>query len=95
MDRERWAELKPVFADAVRRRTLAEWEASLGGTDACYAPVLRPVDAWEHPHNRARSTFVEHGGVRQPAPAPRFSRTPASLGHLPAHAGEAHGRGAH
>jgi alpha-methylacyl-CoA racemase len=81
MDRERWAELKPVFADAVRRRTLAEWEASLGGTDACYAPVLRPVD--------------EHGGVRQPAPAPRFSRTPASLGHLPAHAGEAHGRGAH
>jgi alpha-methylacyl-CoA racemase len=88
MDRGHWEELKPVFAEAVRRRTLAEWEEALGGTDACYAPVLKPVDAWEHPHNRARSTFVEHGGVRQPAPAPRFSRTPASLGRLPAHAGE-------
>jgi alpha-methylacyl-CoA racemase len=88
MDRASWAALKPVFAEAVRRRTLAEWEDLLGGTDACFAPLLHPIDAWEHPHNRARGTFVEAGGVRQPAPAPRFSRTPASLGQPPAHAGE-------
>jgi alpha-methylacyl-CoA racemase len=88
MERDRWDELKPVFATAIRRRTLAEWDEALGGTDACFAPVLSPVDAWRHPHNDARSVFVEHGEVRQPAPAPRFSRTPASLGRLPAHAGE-------
>jgi alpha-methylacyl-CoA racemase len=88
LDRSSWAALKPVVARAVRSRTLAEWEERLGGTDACFAPVLTPSDAWRHPHNRARATFVEHAGVRQPAPAPRLSRTPARLGRGPAHPGE-------
>jgi alpha-methylacyl-CoA racemase len=88
MDRSTWETLKPVFADAVRRRTRAEWDEALGGTDACYAPVLTPSDAWSHAHNDARSLFVEHGGVRQPAPAPRFSRTPARLDQPAAHPGE-------
>jgi alpha-methylacyl-CoA racemase len=88
MDRRRWAELKPRFARAVRERTLAEWEERLGGTDACFAPVLTPSDAWRHPHNAAREVFIEHAGVRQPRPAPRFSRTPARVGRPPAHPGE-------
>ena len=88
MDRVSWEELKPVFARAVRERTLAEWEERLGGTDACFAPVLTPSDAWRHPHNAARDVFVERFGVRQPAPAPRFSRTPAGVDRAPAHAGE-------
>jgi alpha-methylacyl-CoA racemase len=88
LDRDSWPELSSLVARAVRTRTLAEWEQRLGGTDACFAPVLTPADAWRHPHNRARGTFVEHQGVRQPAPAPRFSRTPAHLGRGPAHPGE-------
>ena len=64
-------------------RTHAEWTEVFEGTDACVAPVLPLTEATEHPHIAARETFVERDGVRQPAPAPRFSRTPASLS-LPA-----------
>ena len=49
------------------------------GTDACFTPVLDLAEAPEHPHNRARGTFVHRDGMAQPAPAPRFSRTPADL----------------
>ena len=56
-------------------RTRAEWCALLEGTDACFAPVLSMAEAPSHPHLAARGTFVEIGGVQQPAPAPRFSRT--------------------
>ena len=58
------------------------------GTDACVAPVLTLTEAPQHPHNQARRTFVEHGGVVQPAPAPRFSRTPNVLGRTPPVPGE-------
>jgi alpha-methylacyl-CoA racemase len=57
-------------------------------TDVCFAPVLRMDEAAEHPHNVARETFVERFGVRQPAPAPRFSRTAADVTQPPAHDGE-------
>jgi alpha-methylacyl-CoA racemase len=75
-DRERWPELRRRLADAFRTRTRAEWTAVFEGSDACVAPVLRPSEATAHPHNRARQTFVPVDGAPQPAPAPRFSRTP-------------------
>ncbi|MFF0312116.1 CaiB/BaiF CoA transferase family protein [Streptosporangium sp. NPDC004379] len=71
-DRARWPELRERLAEAFRSRTRAEWEEVFAGSDACVVPVLDPAEAAEHPHNRARGTFVEVGGVRQPAPAPRL-----------------------
>lgn len=77
-DRARWPELKVRLAAHLETRTRDAWCALLEGTDACVAPVLDMDEAPEHPHNRARGTFIEVGGVVQPAPAPRFSRsTPA------------------
>jgi alpha-methylacyl-CoA racemase len=60
-------------------RTRQEWCELLEHTDACFAPVLSLAEAPEHPHNRARSTFVDVAGVVQPAPAPRFSETPSRI----------------
>jgi alpha-methylacyl-CoA racemase len=77
MDASRWPVLKQRLADLFRTRTRDDWCRLLEGTDACFAPVLDWDEAPEHPHNRARSTYVAPGGVVQPAPAPRFSRTPA------------------
>jgi alpha-methylacyl-CoA racemase len=71
--------LRAQLAAAFRTRTRAEWEAILGGTDACFAPVLSLAEAPEHPHNAARKTFVAVDGVIQPAPAPRFSVTPGAI----------------
>jgi alpha-methylacyl-CoA racemase len=58
------------------------------GTDVCFAPVLTMSEAAVHPHNVERSTFVEIEGARQPAPAPRFSRTTTSVERPPAHPGQ-------
>ena len=58
------------------------------GADACFAPVLSPWEAPEHPHNVARGTFTESFGVTQPSPAPRFGRTPAAIAGPPAAPGE-------
>ena len=77
MDPRRWPMLKLKLADVFRTRTRDEWCEILEGTDACFAPVLDWDEAPLHPHNRARQTFVEAGGFTQPAPAPRFSRTPS------------------
>ncbi|WP_030483735.1 CaiB/BaiF CoA transferase family protein [Nocardioides aequoreus] len=79
-----WPALRELLADTFARRTLAEWTALFDGTDACVAPVLTMSEAPQHPHVAARGTFVDHGGLTQPAPAPRFSRTPASLTRPPA-----------
>src|SRR3546814_11678625 len=78
-DREVWPLLRKAIADAVAGMTRAEVEQRLAGSDACYAPVLSMAEAPEHPQMVARSTFVQVDGVVQPAPAPRFSRTPASV----------------
>ncbi|GAA3158060.1 CaiB/BaiF CoA-transferase family protein [Planomonospora alba] len=75
-DRANWPVLRERLAEAFRSRTRAEWEAVFDGTDACVSPVLEMSEAPEHPHNRARGTFVEVGGVRQPAPAPRLLGVP-------------------
>jgi len=78
MDRSRWPMMKLRLADVFRTRTRDEWCAVLEGTDACFAPVLDFDEAPHHPHNLARGTFVTLQGVLQPAPAPRFSRTPSA-----------------
>jgi alpha-methylacyl-CoA racemase len=57
-------------------------------TDVCFAPVLRMDEAARHPHLVARGTFIEHGGITQPAPAPRFSRTVPVVERPPAHDGQ-------
>ncbi|GAA0229458.1 CaiB/BaiF CoA-transferase family protein [Saccharothrix mutabilis subsp. mutabilis] len=76
-DPAQWPALRARIAEAVATRTRDEWAALAAGTDACLAPVLAPDEAPAHPHNRARGTFVEVGGLTQPGPAPRFDRTPA------------------
>jgi len=87
-DRERWPELRERFAAVIRTRTRDDWEARFASYDACVAPALAPTEAPEHPHNQARATFREIRGVPQPAPAPRFSRTPLGEPAPPEHPGE-------
>ncbi|MFI6507965.1 CaiB/BaiF CoA transferase family protein [Streptosporangium sp. NPDC050855] len=71
-DRSNWPELRERLAEAFGSRTRAEWEAVFDGSDACVSPVLEMGEAPDHPHNKARGTFVEVGGVRQPVPVPRL-----------------------
>ena len=78
-DLDRWGELREVLTARFAERTQAEWAEVFDGTDACVAPVLPFSEAVEHPHLAARGVYVDHDGLRQPAPAPRFSRTGASL----------------
>jgi alpha-methylacyl-CoA racemase len=87
-DEANWPDLKERFAAVFRTKTRDEWCAVLEGTDACFAPVLSFAEAPLHPHNVARDTFVEHCGVVQPAPAPRFGRTPPALSSPPPSPGE-------
>ena len=87
-DREKWPELKQKMADLIATKTRSEWDQLLAGSDVCYAPVLSAYEAVEHPHNVERKTFVEVAGVTQPAPAPRFSRTPGKIERPPAHPGQ-------
>ncbi len=77
MNPMKWGELKERMTALILTRTRDEWCAIMDGTDICFAPVLSLKEAPHHPHNVARATFVEDGGMVQPAPAPRFSATPA------------------
>jgi alpha-methylacyl-CoA racemase len=79
LDPAGWPALRERLTAAFAAKTQAEWMAVFDGSDACVTPVLSMADAPGHPHNVARGTFIEVGGVRQPAPAPRFSRTPAAI----------------
>jgi len=87
-DRAAWPELKERLAQIFKQKTRDEWCALMEGTDVCFAPVLSISEAYAHPHNVARGTFVESGGIRQPAPAPRFSRTSPALDLPPATPGQ-------
>jgi alpha-methylacyl-CoA racemase len=87
-DRARWPGQKEKMAKLFKGRKRAEWCEILEGTDACFAPVLSLADAPLHPHNQARSTFVEVDDVVQPAPAPRFGRTPGAISGKPPANGE-------
>jgi alpha-methylacyl-CoA racemase len=74
-----WAGLKQKLAARFRTKSQAQWCDIMEGTDICFAPVLDLDEAPRHPHNVERNTFIEVDGVTQPAPAPRFSRTPAGM----------------
>lgn len=75
MDPDEWPGYKAELAEVFKSKTRDEWCAIMEGTDVCFAPVLSIFEAPEHPHNKARETFIEIDGVVQPAPSPRFSRT--------------------
>lgn len=78
-DRAGWPTLAKRFAEVFKTRTRDEWCAVFADSDACFAPVLAMKEVGAHPHNAARATFVERDGVMQPAPGPRFSRTPPEI----------------
>jgi alpha-methylacyl-CoA racemase len=79
LDREAWPSLKQKLAGIFKSKTRDEWCSVMEGTDICFAPVLSLSEAPAHPHMAARNTFVERHGAIQPAPAPRFSRTPSVI----------------
>ncbi len=87
-DAARWPELRERFAAIFRTKTRDEWSQVFAGSDACVAPVLTFSEARRHPHNAARKSFVSVAAVEQPAPAPRYSRTPGGVRHAPPERGE-------
>ena len=93
-DKSLWPKLKERLAAVIATRTRDEWAAIFDGTDVCVAPILSLGEAPGHPHNVARSTFVERDGIVQPAPAPRFSRTEAAIRAPAGPRRPAHRRGA-
>ena len=78
-DKSSWAPNAEKMAALIKTKTRDQWCEILEGTDVCFAPVLSMAEAPEHPHNVARNTFLKENGVTQPAPAPRFSRTPSQI----------------
>ena len=87
-DRPKWPQMKSLFEKTFKAKTRDEWVKVFEGSDACFAPVLSWSEAPRHPHNRARSAYISVKRVEQPAPAPRFSRTPAEVLHPPPERGE-------
>lgn len=83
IDKTEWPRLRAILAEAIGKHTRDELTAMAEGTDACLTPVLSPWEAAEHPHNQARQTFVDIGGIVQPAPAPKFDRTPPAVPEAP------------
>ena len=79
MDRKAWPALKTKLAAVFKSKTREDWCKIMEGTDICFAPILTMAEAPKHPHMAARKVFVERHGVTQPAPAPRFSRTPSAI----------------
>lgn len=79
LDRTCWPAMRARFEQIFQSETQAHWCELLENTDACFAPVLSISEAVDHPHNVARGTFISHSGIVQPAPAPRFSRTPTAI----------------
>jgi alpha-methylacyl-CoA racemase len=79
MDARNWPAMKEKMTAVFKTKTRDEWCAIMQGTDVCFAPVLSLSEAPDHPHMAERKVFVSHDGVVQPAPAPRFSRTPSAI----------------
>ncbi len=88
MDKTQWPALKARLAGVFKTKTRDQWCEIMEHTDVCFAPVLTIGEAYEHPHNVQRATFVEVAGVKQPAPAPRFSRTAPVIARPPAQPGQ-------
>jgi len=91
-DKAKWPEMKKRLETAFKSKTRDEWVKVFEGSDACFAPVLSFSEARKHPHNRARSGYVSVKMVEQPAPAPRFSRTPPAIGRPPPERGDGGGQ---
>ena len=87
-DTASWPSRKHEMERLFATKSRAQWQELLEYTDSCFAPVLSWAEAPNHPHNIARRTFIEVDGVQQPAPAPRFSRTPAAVQRPPSAAGQ-------
>lgn len=87
-DRSSWESMRERVTELFKTRTRDEWCEIMDASDVCFAPVLSLAEAPTHPHNVHRETFVENQGVVQPAPAPRFSRTPGAIQRPPAHPGQ-------
>jgi alpha-methylacyl-CoA racemase len=87
-EKESWASLRQKLEELFATKPQAQWCELLEGTDVCFAPVLNLAEAPQHPHNKARASFVDFEGVTQPAPAPRFSRSQSSIQSAAAIAGE-------
>ena len=88
LSRESWPEQKKALKEIFLKKIQQEWCDLMEGTDICFAPVLNMAEAPEHPHNKARDTFIKLEGIVQPAPAPRFSRTVPEVYPAPAYVGE-------
>src|SRR5215204_3603817 len=87
-DRLTWPDMQQRLTRIFKQKTRAEWTAIMEQTDICFAPVLRMSEAFDHPHNAHRESFVEIAGIKQPAPAPRFLGTPTRVQSPPARIGE-------
>ncbi len=87
-DRAQWPAMRKRIADVVKTKTQEEWRTIMEGTDVCFAPVLSFLEAPNHPHNKARGSFVEVEGVVQPGPAPKFSRTKPKVQRPPSNPGQ-------
>jgi alpha-methylacyl-CoA racemase len=79
LDRKAWPDLKAKLTEVFKSKSRADWCKIMEGSDICFAPILTMAEAPKHPHMAARGVFVERHGVTQPAPAPRFSRTPSAI----------------
>ncbi|MBW2667400.1 MAG: CoA transferase [Deltaproteobacteria bacterium] len=88
MDRAGWGPTKERLCEIFKSKTRDEWCEIMEGSDVCFAPVLSMTEAQEHPHMKARNTFVEVAGSPQPGPTPRFSRSAAEISGPPPHAGQ-------
>jgi alpha-methylacyl-CoA racemase len=88
LDPKKWPEFKEKITEIFKTKTRDQWCEIMEGTDVCFAPVLSLDEAPEHPQNKVRNTFIEIEGVRQPAPAPRFSRTAPEIKTPPPTPGE-------
>ena len=88
MDQSQWSKLQERLAAIFKSKTRDEWCEIMEGSDVCFAPVLSMGEAPEHPHNVERETFLDHGGVVQAAPAPRFSRTAPEVVRPAPHIGQ-------
>jgi alpha-methylacyl-CoA racemase len=82
-DQTGWPQWKALLTERFLTRTRDDWCRILEGTDACFAPVLSMAEAHVHPHNQARDAFIDVGGQRQPAPAPRFGSTKLAMPRPP------------
>lgn len=88
LDQASWPRKREKLIEIFKSKTQQQWCEIMEGTDVCFAPVLNLAEAPDHPHNKARNTFVEFEGITQPAPAPRFSRTQGEIQRSAAMAGE-------